>query len=224
MVTPASTVLLVRDGGDGLEVLMGRRRGDLAFGGAWVFPGGALEAIDHDETLTQAGEFEDGPWRAAAARETAEEVGIYLTVVPVTGVAGLHGPDVYRHVSDAGTRFAYRSLRYVSNWVTPEGAPRRFDTRFFVAEVAGGTPIGSLADEFDQARWIGPDEALGDHAAGSRPMILPTITHLEFLRRFDRAADAVDGAARADVRRVEPRIVRRDGAAEIEVPSPGPAP
>lgn len=224
MVTPASTVLLVRDGGDGLEVLMGRRRPDLAFGGVWVFPGGALEEIDHDESLTQAAGVEDGPWRAAALRETAEEVGIFLTVVPIPGAAGLHGADVYRHVRSAGTRFAYDALGYVSNWVTPEGAPRRFDTRFFVAEVPERTAISSLADEFDDARWVRPDVALRDHAEESRPMILPTISHLDFLRHFDRAAEAVEGANVADVRRVEPRIVRRDGVLEVEVPSPGPAP
>ena len=40
---PAATTVLVRDGADGIEVLMCRRNSKLAFaGGAWVFPGGVL--------------------------------------------------------------------------------------------------------------------------------------------------------------------------------------
>jgi 8-oxo-dGTP pyrophosphatase MutT (NUDIX family) len=221
---PASTVLLLRDGTDGPEVLMGRRRSDLAFGGAWVFPGGAVEEIDHDEDLTRTAGLEDGPWRAAAARETAEEVGIFLTVDPVVVNASLQGVQVYRHVSSSGTRFAYEALRYVSNWVTPEGAPRRFDTRFFVAEAPFGSSVGALADEFDEAEWVRPGAALREYAAGSRRMILPTVAHLDFLRPFAQVADALAGADAADVRRVEPRIVRRNGVLEVEVPSPGPAP
>lgn len=221
---PASTVLLLRDGADGPEVLMGRRRPDLAFGGVWVFPGGAVEEIDHDEDLTRASGVEDAPWRAAAVRETAEEVGIFLTVDPVAMTGALQGAQVYRHVSSSGTRFCYEALHYVSNWVTPEGAPRRFDTRFFVAEAPPGSAVGVLADEFDEATWVRPGVALQEYAAGSRPMILPTIAHLDFLRSFGRVTDALDGAEAADVRRVEPRIVRRNGVLEVEVPSPGPAP
>ena len=46
-VRPAASVLLVRDGDDGVEVLIQRRSLGFAFvGGGWVFPGGALDADD----------------------------------------------------------------------------------------------------------------------------------------------------------------------------------
>jgi 8-oxo-dGTP pyrophosphatase MutT (NUDIX family) len=61
----AATVLVVRGGADRLEVLMGQRTPKARFmGGAWVFPGGA---VDGDEDH-----------RAAALREVEEEVGITL--------------------------------------------------------------------------------------------------------------------------------------------------
>lgn len=70
---PAATVLLVRDGVDGLEVLMIRRNASTAFGGMWAFPGGVIEAADASgaaDTLDAA--------RRAAAREALEEVGLEL--------------------------------------------------------------------------------------------------------------------------------------------------
>jgi len=46
---PAATLILLRPGGDGVEVLMIQRAKSAAFlGGAYVFPGGALDAADSD--------------------------------------------------------------------------------------------------------------------------------------------------------------------------------
>jgi 8-oxo-dGTP pyrophosphatase MutT (NUDIX family) len=61
----AATVVVLRGGAERLEVLMGQRTPKARFmGGAWVFPGGSVDA---DEDL-----------RAAAVREVAEEVQITL--------------------------------------------------------------------------------------------------------------------------------------------------
>ncbi|MFU8765065.1 MAG: NUDIX domain-containing protein, partial [Haliea sp.] len=70
---PASTVVLLRDGPDGLETLLLRRNKALLFaGGYWVFPGGALEPQDWE----QAGGDEEAATRLAAAREAGEESGL----------------------------------------------------------------------------------------------------------------------------------------------------
>jgi len=69
-VRPASTVVLLRDSDEGLQTLMLRRNKALLFaGGAWVFPGGALEPADYmgDENDVEAAA------RRAAAREAQEE-------------------------------------------------------------------------------------------------------------------------------------------------------
>jgi 8-oxo-dGTP pyrophosphatase MutT (NUDIX family) len=66
----AATVILLRGGGDGLEVLLLKRNPAARFmGGAWVFPGGAVDA---DEGTG------DGAHRAAAVREVEEEAGVTL--------------------------------------------------------------------------------------------------------------------------------------------------
>jgi 8-oxo-dGTP pyrophosphatase MutT (NUDIX family) len=70
---PASTVVLLRDSAEGLQTLMLRRNKDLIFaGGAWVFPGGAL---DQEDVAAAQGE-EQLAARIAAAREAQEESGL----------------------------------------------------------------------------------------------------------------------------------------------------
>jgi 8-oxo-dGTP pyrophosphatase MutT (NUDIX family) len=68
-VTPAreaASAILLRDTGDGLEVLLVQRNPEQRFmGGAWVFPGGAVHDGDADP-------------RATARREVQEEAGIDL--------------------------------------------------------------------------------------------------------------------------------------------------
>lgn len=67
----AGTVVLVRPGATGIEVLLMRRPGRGSFAGAWVFPGGKVEAVDR---MSGASEVEDA--RRAGIRETYEEVGL----------------------------------------------------------------------------------------------------------------------------------------------------
>jgi len=82
-LVPASTVVLGRDGEDGVEVLMLRRNSKLAFGGMWVFPGGRV-----DEPDRRSGDREVEWARTAAVREAAEETG--LVVEPSSMVAFSH--------------------------------------------------------------------------------------------------------------------------------------
>lgn len=69
----AATAILIRDGADGLEVLLLKRSQHGVFPGMWVFPGGALDAQDHE-----GAEHELMAAQVAAARECMEEVGIAL--------------------------------------------------------------------------------------------------------------------------------------------------
>jgi len=72
-VLHAATVVLLRDGDDGLETLMLRKNSRLAFGGMWVFPGGRIDdgdrVADADELTAAAN---------AAVREAAEESGLVV--------------------------------------------------------------------------------------------------------------------------------------------------
>jgi 8-oxo-dGTP pyrophosphatase MutT (NUDIX family) len=66
----AATVIVLRGGDAALEVLLVKRNPAARFmGGAWVFPGGAVDAADGDD---------DAAHRAAAVREVHEEAGLRL--------------------------------------------------------------------------------------------------------------------------------------------------
>ena len=73
---PAATVVLIRDGRDGLEVLLARRSSQLAFhGGAWVFPGGRIDVIELERHLS-----------AQVARWWVPERWTFIDEVPKTSV------------------------------------------------------------------------------------------------------------------------------------------
>jgi 8-oxo-dGTP pyrophosphatase MutT (NUDIX family) len=97
-VQPAATVMLVRDGGGSLQVLLVRRHPEAVFAAdAWVFPGGRVDESDRHGTPVGRGPSDDEAsaalglpsgglaWWVAAARECFEEAGILLARRPDTG-------------------------------------------------------------------------------------------------------------------------------------------
>jgi 8-oxo-dGTP pyrophosphatase MutT (NUDIX family) len=208
---PAATVLLVRDG-DGIEVVMGLRPPGGAFGGVWVFPGGAVEPID----TVAAGGDEELAWKLAGLRETAEETGILITTPAVSDFEP--GADLHRSLSERGSRFATESLVYLSNWVTPRPVRRRFDTRFYlVADLAGASPR-VVSAEFERIEWVPAAAALARESAGDFPMIFPTIAHLRYIGGFRLVADLMSTVRSLDrIPQIEPRLFERGGRTAIEV-------
>ena len=201
---------------------MVRRSPTAVFGGMFVFPGGMVDPIDHSSLAQDAlGECpEHSAWRAAGLRETAEEVGIFLTDRPLPlPERSLAGHEVYRWVLSHGTRFDSDRLRYLSNWVTPQPAPHRFDARFYLARVAGDEDLLLAQPELTESVWISPSQALDRVRRGEWEMILPTLKTLEFLGEFSDAAaawDAVDETA--EVRPVLPKLVMRQGEMDALLP------
>ena len=86
---PSATVVLLRDGDCGLEAYLVQRHGRAAFGHAWAFPGGVVDACDarvHDACRgadpVTANRLLDAPnalnYYSAAIRELFEESGVLL--------------------------------------------------------------------------------------------------------------------------------------------------
>lgn len=208
-VRPASTLLVVRDGLDGIEIVMGRRPPGGPFGDVWVFPGGAVDPED-----LEAADSDEIAWRLAALRETWEEVGLALTDPP--GVDVPDGPgSIHRRLADAGARFDTQRLVYLSNWVTPAFVSKRFDTRFFVVEYEG--PVRS-GDELAEVGWFSAATALDGHAEGRFPMIFPTVSHLRYVMRFGRVAELLAEARSMDtIPAIEPRPFERGSSDRLVV-------
>jgi 8-oxo-dGTP pyrophosphatase MutT (NUDIX family) len=194
---------------------MVRRVRSAAFmGDAYVFPGGALDDCDRGTLAARAvrwhGDPEELPWRAAALRELAEEAGVFLTDPPGVRVEG-RGADLYRALVEAGAVLDADGLAYFSNWVTPRGAPRRFDARFYAAAVAPGTGAGADRTEVTEACWVEPAEALRRAGGGEWRVEFPTRKHLEALASHADAAAVLAAAPGAGkVARVEPRLAFED--------------
>jgi 8-oxo-dGTP pyrophosphatase MutT (NUDIX family) len=128
----AASLVLIRQGSEGPEVLMGRRPRKSSFApDVFVFPGGGLEAGDRlvrparplsDACirLTAASRSLAHALAAAALRETHEETGM---VLPLLSEGGSSGPD-------------FSHLTLIARAITPTNSPIRFHARFFQADAA----------------------------------------------------------------------------------------
>jgi 8-oxo-dGTP pyrophosphatase MutT (NUDIX family) len=226
----AATVVLLRDGADGIEAYLLRRLGSMAFaGGMYVFPGGSVDPRDGDADIAwegppasewaaplSAGERLARGLVAAAVRETFEESGVLLAT-PITGDAE-HWKAEQAALLDRSASMAdvlarnglvLRSdlLRAWAHWVTPEIEPKRFDTRFFVAALPEGQEPVHYRGESDHSEWVRPAAAVERHAAGELGMLPPTVFTLAELASYGTVADVLAAGERRDVKRVLPRIV-----------------
>lgn len=186
---PAAAAIVARDGSDGLQVLLAQRSAGSSFlPGFWVFPGGRVEPEDGDGGADR--------WRAAAAREVLEEVGLEL---------------------DA------RALVPFDRWITPEGLPQRFDTAFFLAPATGAEAVAD-AHEVVATRWDSPARVLEAAETGMPVLAYPTLRQLERLAGYATVADAVAacGTELPPATMTTIRIV--DGAPAMEVAGPDGAP
>jgi len=231
---PSATLMLLRQSRAGLEVLMLRRIIRAAFGGAWVFPGGVLDDQDRDRRLYRRclGLNDDRASRllalrrdglaywVAAIRETFEEAGLLLAV---NGCGQGRRATLGERKALLGGRVPFAELcrranwklpagrmHYVSHWITPSAAPRRFSTRFFVAESSPGLKAQADGREVLQARWFEPDRALRQQI----PLAHPTRHFLRILREMENIDQAMAWAAsagRGSVPVTRPQVRRIDG-------------
>jgi len=222
---PAATVVVLRDGPGGPEVLMVRRHeraGD--FAGASVFPGGLVDATDADpelappdsgfsaeQALAALGEpLSEAEARAlyvAACRELFEEAGLLL--VRRIDEAALGRLRKLRSALQAGTLSLRAALAHEScvlalarlvpfaRWITPEFQKRRWDTRFFVAEAPENQTAECDGTETSEAVWLTPSAALDGYRAGEHQLAPPTFRVLEELCGHPRAASACAALASA---------------------------
>ena len=197
---PASTLVLLRQEAQGLELLLTTRPKHLRFmGGAAVFPGGGMAPADRDPRWQRMSTLDgdeaarllglDDPAEAlgyfvCALRETFEEVGLLLADGRVGAVERDDADDGERFLAvcaAAGIRLRTDLLRPVGSWVTPLGAPVRFDTRFFVAKSPPEWQPDPDPREVERCWWSTAAEALDDLAGGRLMMAPPTIEMLQKL-------------------------------------------
>jgi 8-oxo-dGTP pyrophosphatase MutT (NUDIX family) len=248
----AATVLILRDGTDGLEVFMLRRNLNSDFvGGAYVFPGGAVDPEDREldlESICVGRTDADASRRlgiekgglafwVAAIRESFEEAGVLLAYDSSGNLVDLqqeHEAErwaAHRKGVDDGDmkmvelcaaedlRLAVDGMHYFGHWITPEGAPRRYDTRFFLAAAPPNqTPLHD-DHEVIANEWLRPEDGIARCKAGELTMMPPTLSSLRAISRFDTAAEALAAATEIkDVPTILPRVIAVDGGVRIVLP------
>ena len=242
---PSATVLVLRDGSTGLEVLMVRRHGNAGvLGGVHVFPGGKLDAADGQ---VAAGALDLTPQacvarlaesalsadeavalHVAALRETWEEVELVLGMDAWTRSRQQsleerigQDQDWAAAMQTEARRIPVSALVPWSRWITPRlpsVSSKRFDTRFFLARLPSGQTARHDGHEATEAVWLSPRDALERFWADDIELAPPQIMSLVALSRF-RDVDAA--LAHAQGRRpplIEPHPFDRDGCRVICYP------
>ena len=118
-----------------------------------------------------------------------------------------------------GLELAVDRVHYFSHWITPEPAPKRYDTRFFVAALPPGqVPIHDDYETTDTV-WVRPDDALARARAGEFDLIFPTMKNLEAISRFTTSGELLAAAAAIEtVPTVLPRVVADQRGVRILLP------
>jgi 8-oxo-dGTP pyrophosphatase MutT (NUDIX family) len=239
---PSATVVLVRDGNDGPELLLVLRHANTSFGASYVFPGGVLEEADdlvgsHCAGLNDAGANAvlgttqgGSAYFSGAIRELFEEAGVLLAHTGTgewvdSGYYGAMRDDLNAgklmwadFLQENNLTLAYDALQYFSFWVTPRELPKRFSTRFFIAALPSGQVATHCGGELTDSCWISASEAIIASNAGKITLPRPTVQTLQELRKF-RSIDAMLSWAaqrrRSGVRAFRPAIITVDGGQQV---------
>lgn len=223
--SPAATVVLLRRASPGFEILMVTRNDRGFFGGLVVFPGGAVDSVDRTELARAVvtGNLGDHAHRAAALRELAEETGLAVTGPVAERAPALKDEALYRALREGGMQLDGERLVLVSRWVTPEGAPRRFDAHFYVTSVDSHPEVRLDVTELTAHEWVSPEMALDLYERGEWRMFLPTVAHLRWLRRRGSIEETLETARGADGRTlVEPKRMNDGSIVPLLLPADNP--
>ena len=213
-ISEAATVILTRERAGRLQVYLLKRSVKSGFmAGNYVFPGGTLDPEDRNIDLFEShSDLDPGAVTArfggdlpaekalafcvAAIRETLEEAGVFLAhhkenldekmtqVANLRLTANLAKDWFAKLVAGSGWRLTLTALSRWSHWITPELMKRRFDTRFFLADMPAGQHCQPDARETVQGLWTSPEEGLTGNMDGTIPLSPPTLVTLHELLQY----------------------------------------
>ncbi|WP_326544169.1 NUDIX hydrolase [Pseudorhodoferax sp.] len=243
----ASTVVMLREGAAGPEVLLMKRHGlSDVLGGAYVFPGGKMDAADaeldpsrhldqdapqlhaslHDTELDAA---RAAGLYVAAVREAFEEAGVLLAETFEGGEPDLArasallkaGTPFNTMLAELGLRVQTRRLAPWSRWITPRVPSvmnKRFDTRFFAALVPPEQVATHDDYETTESTWLSPRAALQRYWDREIEMAPPQIMTLAQLARHATAAEAVAAARTRQPPLIQPESIEDGGTRVVCYP------
>ncbi len=237
---PSATVMIVRDGADGLEVFMLVRNRMVDFAsGALVFPGGKVDASDRDPAwaelaLLDAPHPERSIW-VSALRETFEETGLLVAnhrdsgdivaareAIRITSAAQkaiAEGSRAFAElIASEGLTLATQRMVPFAHWITPTTMPKRFDTHFFLAEAPTGQIAVHDGGETVESVWINPLQAIREAEAGARTLVPATTANLAKLAKAATVQEAFAQARASRIVPITPTVHKADGGVRIKIP------
>ena len=220
----AATMVLVRDAP--FEVLLVRRHAKAVFASTLVFPGGAVDDDDYnDEWMALLGSGASLPnleraIRIAAMRETFEETALLLATRP--DGEPLEQPDrtdarFIDVVRASGGLLMLDDVQPFGHWITPEIAPRRFDTYFLLARAPVGQRPVPDGGETVALEWASPAETVQRADADAHSIIFPTLLNLIRLAESTDSAGAFAAARSRPPFTVLPAVEVREGGVRMAV-------
>jgi len=235
----AATIMLLRDGTQGLEVFMVVRHHQIDFAsGALVFPGGKADPQDSDPRVLSRLSGYDSPsdeqsmLRAAAIREAFEESGILLarrqggSPLVANGDLDRWREGLNKHTLTLGDMLAEGDLQLAcddlarfSHWITPEFMPKRFDTHFYLARVPADQVAAHDGHENVDSVWISPQQVIEDARAGRRTVIFPTLSNVVRLAESRSVAEAFARAASSPIVPIRPWMETRPEGRFVCIPT-----
>jgi 8-oxo-dGTP pyrophosphatase MutT (NUDIX family) len=239
---PASTVLLLRDGPSGPEVLMITRNVAVDFAsGALVFPGGRVDAADGEPAMLRCCRAVAGAGgaemalRVAAVRETFEEAHVLLArligsehLISARDLDAIESeqraalgrePHIADLVATGNIELATDLLVPFAHWITPVGPPKRFDTHFFLAAAPVDQVAAHDGREAVETVWISPERAIADSEAKRITLVFATRMNLAKLARRADVAAALAAAGRETIVTVCPELVETPTGKMLRIPA-----
>lgn len=240
----AASLVLLRDGSAGLEVLLLRRHADSrVMGGVHVFPGGKLDPTDcspdalaaldlaAEQLLARCDEPALTPEKAAglhlaALRETFEEAGLLLAesadaeARQALADRQAGGEALADAMAALGLRWQASAILPWSRWITPRhpASGAAFDTRFFLARLPAGQEARHDGYETTEAVWLAPRQALTLHAEHRLELVPPQLMSLVKLARHTTVDSAWNEALAARPPRIQPEASEVDGERLLYLP------
>jgi 8-oxo-dGTP pyrophosphatase MutT (NUDIX family) len=233
---PAATILLLREGESGLEVLMTKRHDNAYFaGGALVFPGGKVDGSDQALIATSRGlgQFsKPAPeFYVAGVRETFEECGMLLARprggerlldrAELKAVVARHGggeTGFARFAAEGEHELATDLLVHFAHWITPVDRPKRYDTHFFLAPAPEDQEPIVDGHEATELAWIRPADAIAESEARRINLVFATRMNLLLLAESRSVEEAMARAKTRPVVTVTPRIEKTPAGAVLRIP------
>lgn len=238
---PAATVLLVKEYTNQppqFFMVLRHHQIDVA-SGALVFPGGKVESQDNDTQLLDCLPQHHLanhllPFAVAIIREAFEETGVLFA--RAAGKRNLLNANKLLHLQHyreklvkeeitisamakkEGLELAVDELWHFAHWITPEMAPKRFDTHFFIAKAPSDQIALHDGEESVDSIWLDAQTLLQEAEQGKWKLVFPTRMNIEKLARFKSFDEIKNYLRQQSVVTVQPQYMKLDDGKFLCIP------